>query len=99
MKKRKVNALLAIVLSMTMMVGVAGCGKERQLAAEIDPDTPISEVQFPLKETAELSFITSAPAQSKLVTNERVIFQRMVEQTNVHIDWTFFVSDQFSDNK
>ena len=40
MKKRKVNALLVIVLSMTMMVGVAGCGKERQLAAEIDPDTP-----------------------------------------------------------
>ena len=29
MKKRKVNALLVIVLSMTMMVGVAGCGKER----------------------------------------------------------------------
>ena len=47
MKKRKVNALLVIVLSMTMMVGVAGCGKERQLAAEIDPDTPVSEVQFP----------------------------------------------------
>ena len=49
MKKSKVNALLAIVLSMTMMVGVAGCGKEQQLAAEIDPDTTVSEVQFPLK--------------------------------------------------
>ena len=31
MKKRKVNALLVIVLSMTMMVGVAGCGKKQQL--------------------------------------------------------------------
>ena len=31
MKKRKVNALLAIVLSLTMMVGVAGCGKKQQL--------------------------------------------------------------------
>ena len=59
MKKRKVNALLAIVLSLTMMVGVAGCGKKQQLEAEIDPGTPVSEVQFPLKETAELSFITS----------------------------------------
>lgn len=37
MKKRKVNALLAIGLFLTMMVGIAGCGKERQLAAEIDP--------------------------------------------------------------
>ena len=35
MKKRKVNALLAIVLSLTMMVGVAGCGKKQQLEAEI----------------------------------------------------------------
>ncbi len=49
MKKRKVNAILAIVLSLTMMVGVAGCGKEQQLEAEIDPGTPVSEVQFPLK--------------------------------------------------
>ena len=28
------------------------------------PDTPVSDVQFPLKEKAELSFITSAPATS-----------------------------------
>lgn len=99
MKKRKVNALLAIVLSLTMMVGVAGCGKKQQLEAEIDPGTPVSEVQFPLKETAELSFITNAPATSTQDPNERVIFQRMEEQTNVHIDWTCFVSDQFSDKK
>ena len=42
MKKRKVNALLAIVLSLTMLVGVTGCGKEQQLEAEINPDTPAS---------------------------------------------------------
>ena len=99
MKKRKVNALLAIVLSLTMLVGVTGCGKEQQLEAEINPDTPATEVQFPLKETAELSFITSAPATSTQEPNERVIFQRIEEQTNVHIDWTCFVSDQFSDKK
>ena len=45
------------------------------------------------------SFITSAPATSTQDPNERVIFQRMEEQTNVHIDWTCFVSDQFSDKK
>ena len=68
MKKRKINAILAIGLSLTMMAGVAGCGKEQRLAAEIDPDTPVSEVQFPLKESAELSFITSAPATSTPVS-------------------------------
>ena len=30
-----------------------GCGKQQRLDAEINPDTPVSDVQFPLKETEE----------------------------------------------
>ena len=56
MKKNRVKGLLALGLSLTMMISTAGCGKEQQLNAEINPDTPVSEVQFPLKETEELSF-------------------------------------------
>lgn len=48
---------------------------------------------------AELSFITSAPATSTQDPNERTIFKRMEKQTNVHIDWTCFVSDQFDDKR
>ena len=73
--------MLALGLALAVMTGVAGCGKEAQLQAEIDPDTPVSEVQFPLKEKAELSFITSAPATSTQDPNERIIFQRLEEQT------------------
>lgn len=50
MKKNRVKGLLALGLSLTMMISTAGCGKEQQLNAEINPDTPVSEVQFPLKE-------------------------------------------------
>ena len=99
MKKNRVRSLLALGLSLTMMVSIMGCGKQQRLDAELNPDTPVSDVQFPLKETEELSFITSAPATSTQDPNKRVIFQRMEEQTNVHIDWTCFVSDQFSDKK
>ena len=53
MKKNRVKGLLALGLSLTMMISTAGCGKEQQLNAEINPDTPVSEVQFPLKETEE----------------------------------------------
>ena len=31
--------------------------------------------------------------------NERTIFKRLEKQTNVHIDWTCFVADQFADKK
>ena len=82
-----------------VMSGVAGCGRDAALQAEINPDTPVSEVQFPLKEKTELSFITSAPATSTQEPNERIIFKRLEEKTNVHIDWTCFVADQFSDKK
>ena len=95
-RKAKIGFMLA--LSVVMMTGVTGCGSQ-QLQAEIYPDTPVSEVKFPLEEQAELSFITSAPATSTQNPNERVIFKRLEEQTNVHIDWTCFVADQFSDKK
>lgn len=97
--RRKINRMLSFGLALIMMFSIAGCGSNAQPQAEIDPDTPVSEVQFPLKETAELSFITSAPATSTQDPNERIIFQRLEEQTNVHIKWTCFVSDQFSDKK
>jgi putative aldouronate transport system substrate-binding protein len=73
MKKNRVRSLLALGLSLTMMVSIMGCGKQQRLDAEINPDTPVSDVQFPLKETEELSFITSAPATSTQDPNKRVI--------------------------
>ena len=57
--RRKINRMLSFGLALIMMFSIAGCGSNAQPQAEIDPDTPVSEVQFPLKETAELSFITS----------------------------------------
>lgn len=99
MWKSRIKKCLAMGLAFAMLTGVAGCGKEQHLQAEINPYTPASEVQFPLQEKAELSFITSAPATSTQNPNERIIFKRLEKQTNVHIDWTCFVADQFSDKK
>ena len=100
MMKKRMKALLAIGLSAIIMVCSAGCGSGKEhMKAETDPDTPVEDVAFPLKEKAELSFITSAPATSTQDPNERTIFKRMEKQTNVHIDWTCFVSDQFDDKK
>ena len=88
MMKKRMKALLAIGLSAIIMVCSAGCGNGKEhMKAEIDPDIPVEDVSFPLKEKAELSFITSAPATSTQEPNERTIFERLEKQTNVHIDW------------
>lgn len=97
--KRKGVRLTALVLSAVCLFSLAGCGREDAMRADIDPDTPASEVAFPLAETRELSFITSAPATTTQEPNEKLIFQRLEQQTNVHIDWTCFVDDQFADKK
>ena len=91
MMKKRMKALLAIGLSAIIMVCSAGCGNGKEhMKAETDPDIPVEDVSFPLKEKAELSFITSAPATSTQEPNERTIFKRLEKQTNVHIDWTCF---------
>ena len=82
-----------------MTLSLFGCSSGNARVADTDPDTPVEEVTFPLKETKELSFITSAPATTTQEPNEKLIFQRLEEQTNVHIDWTCFVDDQFADKK
>ena len=46
------------------------------MKAETDPDILVEDVSFPLKEKAELSFITSAPATSTQEPNERTIFKK-----------------------
>ena len=99
MMNKKIRKLAALCISAVTVLSLAGCGGGGHQAADVDPDTPVSEVTFPLKEQAELSFITSAPATSTQDPNERMIFKRLEKQTNVHIDWTCFVADQFADKK
>lgn len=97
--KKRLKKLICMLSAAVMTVSFAGCGKAAVGQADINPDTPAEEVAFPLAQTGELSFITNAPARTEQDPNKRTIFMRLEEQTNVHIDWTCFVSDQFADKK
>lgn len=86
MWKKNRKRVLALGLTFSIIIGMAGCGKEEQMKAETNPDTPVSEVQFPLKEKAELSFITNAPATSTQNPNERIILRDLKKrQTYISI--------------
>lgn len=50
MWKKNRKRVLALGLTFSIIIGMAGCGKEEQMKAETNPDTPVSEVQFPLTE-------------------------------------------------
>lgn len=97
MKRKK--GFITMGMALVLAGFLTGCGGREIAVAEIDPDTPAEEVSFPLADPAKLSFITNAPARTTQEPNEKLIFKRLQEQTNVEIDWTCYVADQFDDKK
>ena len=92
--------VLAMVLALvTVMALLAGCGGSGNLpggnneGTEVDPST----LTFPLAETATLKGLTNFPVGSESEPNNRTIFQRLEEQTNVHIEWKAIQSDQWGE--
>lgn len=98
MRKKNFGKVIVIITAVAMML--SACGKtESSVAGQNTSSGEKVELSFPLEKTAELSFITSAETGTTQEPNERIIFKRLEEETNVHINWTCFVSDQFADKK
>ena len=91
--------VLSLVLALIMTMALAACGGNGDAGlsngevVDVDPAT----LQFPLAETAELNGLTNYPVGSESEPNNRTIFQRLEEQTNVHINWKAIQSDQWGE--
>ena len=77
--------ILSVVLAGVMTVALAV------------PCLAEGESIFPLEETATLTGMISYPPSTESEPNNRTIFKRLEEQTNVHIEWTAIQSDQWGD--
>ena len=95
----KKGAVMALTVSMSAAL-LMGCGGSGGTAAggdskglEVDP----AELTFPLAETATISGLTDFPAGSESEPNNRTIFKRLEEQTNVHVEWKAIQSDQWGE--
>lgn len=96
MKSKVLRSMMAALLAAGMVIGLCGCGNG---GSSNNATSSITDFTFPLKEEATLKFITSAETGTTQDPNERVIFQRLQDETNVKIEWTCFVKDQFKDKK
>lgn len=100
-----VKRVLALLITAATLVSVTACGGNKEKTtgqadiSGVDENGEVREISFPLAEQATLSFITAATADTTQDPNERLIFQRLQEATNVKIDWTCFVSDQLADKR
>ena len=88
----KAAALAGSAMALTACGGKGSAGDEAAAAVAVD-----GPVEFPLAETVTLTGTTNYPAGSESEPNNRTIFKRLEESTNVHIEWTAIQSDQWGD--
>ena len=85
---------LALALA-TMLSLLAGCGdRSAGLGDSLGLDVDPAEVAMPLAEKATITGLTNFPASTESEPNNRTIFKRLEEQTNVHVEWTAIQGDQ-----
>ncbi len=56
-----------------------------------------AEYKFPLEKTASFTALTNFPAGTESNPNNRTIFKRLEEATNVHVEWRTIQGDQWSE--
>lgn len=78
-----------LLLSGVLLAGCGG-GSSSKTSSE---DYELKDVSFPLKEKVTLKFLTQSAPLAPNDPNEKLIFQRIEDDTNVHIDWTNYSSD------
>lgn len=94
MKKTTIKKIISVTLASITAIAMVSCGSKSQETTKV-----YTNVSFPLEETATLKMLTHAPAISEQDPSKRLIFQRLEEETNVKIDWTCYVDDQFGDKR
>ena len=99
MKNKYFKRIVAVMLAMGMVVSLTACGGKstKKLNSGEFQEVDKSELEFPLKETTTLTGMTSYPANTESNPNNRTIFKRLQEKTNVEIEWTAIQGDQWGD--
>lgn len=97
MKFRYGKRIIAAALVGCMVFSLAGCGGKRKINDGTFRPVDEATLQFPLKEKTTLTGMISYPANTESEPNNRTIFKRLQEKTNVEIDWTAIQADQWAD--
>lgn len=98
----KITKLLSATLAVSLLI--TGCSAkgdktEGGKAKNSSKDYQLTNVSFPLKEKVTLKMLTNSAPLAPKNPNEKLIFQRLEKETNVHIDWINYTYDQFGDKK
>lgn len=82
--------LLGFALTSTLVLSACGNGGASNTSS---PDYELTDVEFPLEEKVTLKMLSQSAPLAPNDPNDKLIFQRLEEGTNVHIEWTNYNSD------
>lgn len=89
-KNKMKKSLIVVALFSTVLLGA--CGKKEDKAS-FSPDYQLENVAFPLEEKVTLKMISQSAPLAPKDPNEKLIFQRLEEASNVAIQWTNYSAD------
>ena len=96
--KKEMKRFFATVMTATMMAGmIAGCGSSEGAGKSDAAKVSADDISFPLAEKVTITGMISYPSGTEENQNNKTIFKRLEEETNVHVDWTAISSDQWGD--
>ncbi|WP_073998685.1 extracellular solute-binding protein [Anaerococcus urinomassiliensis] len=87
-----------LLLALAIPVMITGCGKGSESGNASSEDYQLENVSLPLEEKVSLKGMISSSPLAPEDPNEKLIFKRLEDDTNVHIDWTNYNSD-FSEKR
>ncbi len=97
MKFRYRKRIIAAALVACMVFCLAGCGGKKEINDGTFRPVDKEDLEFPMKEKTTLTGMISYPANTESEPNNRTIFKRLQEKTNVEIEWTAIQADQWAD--
>ena len=87
----KMNKKMVTIALFSVLLLGACSSKKNQSASS--PDYELENITFPLEEKVTLKMISQGAALAPKDPNEKLIFQRLEENLNVHVDWTNYNAD------
>ncbi|MEH7418367.1 ABC transporter substrate-binding protein [Neobacillus drentensis] len=103
MKKKKKMSFLVTAALVTSILA-SGCSNSASSKKEADganssPKYELKNINFPLDKKVTLKFLTQSSPIAPKDPNDKLIWQRVEKDTNVHIDWTNYPWEQFGDKR
>ncbi|WP_282926393.1 ABC transporter substrate-binding protein [Helcococcus kunzii] len=83
--------IIKIFVMLFMLTSLVACGSGNKGASS--GDYKLENVKFPLKEKLSLKMMINSSPLAPKDPNEKAIFKRLEEETNLHIDWTNYTND------